>query len=94
MKLKGIPFETSAADISQFLSDCVISRGNDGVTLLMGEDGRPSGEAFVVLETHGDMVNALNHDRQYIGSRYIEVMYVSQEQFMDATKTQPGTVSL
>lgn len=93
VKLKGIPFEASVTDVSRFLSDCVISGGDQGVTILMGADGRPSGEALVVLVTHGDMVKALNHDRQHMGSRYIEVMFISQEQFLDATKTQPGSVS-
>ena len=80
-------------DISQFLSDCVIAGGDKGVTILMGEDGRPSGEAVVVFETHKDMVNALNHDRQHMGQRYIEVMFISQEQYVEATKSQPGIVS-
>ena len=78
----------------QFLSDCVIAGGEEGVKLLIGEDGRPSGEALVVLDSHADMVKALNHDRQHLGSRYIEVMFVSPEQFNEEMKKQPGTVSL
>lgn len=93
MKLKGIPFEATPADVSSFLSDCVIAGGDKGITITMGEDGRPSGEAVVLFVTHGDMVNALNHDRQHMGSRYIEVMYISQEQYAEATKAQPGSVS-
>jgi hypothetical protein len=47
----------------------------------------------VLFVSHGDMVNALNHDRQHMGSRYIEVMYISQEQYTEAIKAQPGSVS-
>ena len=93
MSLKGIPYDVSVPDVAQFLSDCVIAGGNQGITLLVGQDGRPSGEAMVVLETHGDMVKALNHDRQHMGSRYIEVMYISPEQYEAAMKIQPGSVS-
>ena len=93
MKLKGIPFEAQPADISSFLSDSVIAGGDKGITILQGQDGRPSGEAVVLFVSHSDMVNALNHDRQHMGSRYIEVMYISQEQYTEAIKAQPGSVS-
>lgn len=93
MKLKGIPYDASVPDLMQFLSDCVIAGGEEGVEILIGEDGRPSGEALVVLECHEDMVKALNHDRQHIGSRYIEVMFIADEQFQDDMKNQLGTVS-
>ena len=93
MMLKGLPYDSSAVDVLQFLSDAVIVDGKEGVKTLMGEDGRPSGEALVVLESHADMVKALNHDRQHMGARYIEVMYVSPEQYENYLKAQPGTVS-
>ena len=75
------------------MSDATISNGEGGVKLLIGQDGRPSGEALVVLETHSDMVKALNHDRQHMGSRYVEVMYVSPEQYANEVNAQTGSVS-
>lgn len=93
MKLKGLPYDASVADIMDFMSDAVISGGTEGVRTLLGQDGRPSGEALVILETHSDMVKALNHDHQHMGSRYIEVMYVSPEQYSNEMKAQPSTVS-
>ncbi len=71
----------------------MIAGREQGITKLMGEDGRPSGEALVVLESHGDKVKALNHDRQHMGSRYIEVMEISQQQYQDDLNRQPGAVS-
>lgn len=94
MKLKGLPYEVSAAAILQFLSDCAVSGKEEGVKLLIGEDGRPSGEALVILASHEDMVKALNHDRHHLGSRYIEVMFISYEQYEGDIKSQPGAVSL
>ena len=44
------------------------------------------------LETHQDMVNALNKDRQHMGNRYVEVMFVNKEQYDDEMTRQPGTV--
>ena len=64
-----------------------------GITILMSENGRPSGEALIVLESHGDIAKALNHDRQHMGSRYIEVMEISQQQYQDDMSRQPGSVS-
>lgn len=93
MKLKGLPYDASATDVQQFLSDAVVSGGDEGVVTLIGEDGRPSGEALAVLETHADMVKALNHDHQDMGSRYVEVMFVSPEQYASEMKAQPGSVS-
>lgn len=94
VKLKGIPYEVSKAEVLQFMSDCSISDGEEGIQILLGEDGRPSGEALVVLSSHEDMVKALNHDRDHMGTRYVEVMFISKEQFDDDMRSQPGTVSL
>ena len=71
----------------------MISEGEDGVKILVGEDGRPSGEALVAFPSHADMVKALNHDREHLGSRYIEVMFISKQQYDDDMRTQPGAVS-
>ena len=46
------------------------------------------------LETQQDFENALKHDRQNMGRRYIEVMAISKEQMDTELSRQPGTVSL
>ncbi len=38
----------------------------------MSREGRPSGEAFVELETEEDLEKALQKDKQHMGHRYIE----------------------
>ena len=80
-------------EIVQFLSDCMISGREQGIKKLMGEDGRPSGEALVMLEGYEDSTKALAHDRQHMGSRYIEVIEISQQQYQDEVNRQPGAVS-
>lgn len=62
--------------------------------MLVSPDGRPTGEALVELESQQDFENALKHDRQNMGRRYIEVMSISKEQMDVELSRQPGTVSL
>ncbi|MGH0132645.1 UNVERIFIED_CONTAM: hypothetical protein FKN15_049720, partial [Acipenser sinensis] len=57
-----------------FLStDCSIVGGINGVRFTFSKEGRPSGEAFIELETAEDFKSALAKDRKYMGHRYIEV---------------------
>lgn len=39
----------------------------------MTRGGRPTGEAYVVLHSLGDLDMALRKNRAYMGTRYIEV---------------------
>ena len=92
VKLRGIPYETTPGEVLQFLDDCRVKGGENGIYILQAPDNRPKGEALVELETNQDMVNALNKDRQHMGSRYVEVMFVNKEQFDNELTRQPGTV--
>jgi heterogeneous nuclear ribonucleoprotein F/H len=53
------------------------SRVRPAVYLIMNTEGRPSGEAFVELETEGDSQAALNRNNAKIGQRYIEGKFKS-----------------
>lgn len=44
----------------------------NGVCFTYSKEGRPSGEAFIELNTAEDFKNALAKDRKYMGHRYIE----------------------
>ena len=92
VKLRGIPYETTPGEVLHFLDNCRIKGGEDGVHILLAADNRPKGEALVELEANQDLVNALNKDRQHMGSRYVEVMFVNKEQFEAELTRQPGTV--
>ena len=41
--------------------------------MLNHREGRPSGEAFIELESKDDVQKALEYDRKCMGKRYIEV---------------------
>lgn len=40
------------------------------------KDGRPNGQAILELETEEDVSKALERHRQYLGTRYIEGLYL------------------
>lgn len=42
-------------------------------------EGRPSGEAFVELESEDDLKIALKKDRETMGHRYVEGMHTTAE---------------
>ena len=92
VKLKGIPYETTPSEVLQFLDNCKVKGGEEGIHVLLNPDNRSKGEALVELETNQDMVNALNKDHQHMGNRYVEVMFVNKEQFEAELTRQPGKV--
>ncbi|XP_017550983.1 G-rich sequence factor 1 [Pygocentrus nattereri] len=71
VRLRGLPFNCTEKDIIQFFSglDIVIN----GVTLVLDNRGRSSGDAFVQFATQEIADQALQRDREVIGNRYIEV---------------------
>lgn len=53
------------------VSDCTVKNGTEGVHFVHSHDsGKPSGEAFIELETSTDADNAKKHTMGYIGTRY------------------------
>ncbi|XP_066602984.1 heterogeneous nuclear ribonucleoprotein H-like [Prorops nasuta] len=73
VKLRGLPWSTTVDEIMKFFSDCNISHGKNGVHMTMSREGRPSGEAYVEMDTEEDIEKACKRDRDHMGHRYIEV---------------------
>jgi len=73
IKMRGLPWSTTVEEIVKFFSDCNIKGGKYGVQMTMSREGRPSGEAYVEMETEEDMNMACKKDREHMGHRYIEV---------------------
>eukprot|EP00755_Sulcionema_specki_P040205 Sspe_Gene.114254::Locus_99745_Transcript_1_1_Confidence_1.000_Length_786::g.114254::m.114254/K12898/HNRNPF_H; heterogeneous nuclear ribonucleoprotein F/H len=71
VRLRGLPYSATEHDISVFLTDDVRVKP-DGIHLVL-YNGRPSGEAYVEVETVDDVVKALKRHNEHIESRYIEV---------------------
>lgn len=49
-----------------------IKNGASGVHLTLSREGRPSGEAYIEMETEADVALAEKKHNQHMGRRYIE----------------------
>ena len=72
VKLRGLPWSTTVDEIMKFFNDCSITNGKNGVHMTMSREGRPSGEAYVEMDTLEDIEKACKRDRDHMGHRYIE----------------------
>lgn len=73
IKLRGLPWDSTAADILDFLKDCSVVNAEKGVHMAISHrDGRPNGEAYVELETPEDVDRAFSYNKNVLGHRYIE----------------------
>uniref|UniRef100_A0A4W3IFD6 Heterogeneous nuclear ribonucleoprotein H3-like n=1 Tax=Callorhinchus milii TaxID=7868 RepID=A0A4W3IFD6_CALMI len=73
VRVRGLPWSCTVDEVLNFFSDCKIVNGTSGIHFTYLKEGRPSGEAFIQLETEDDVKNALAKDRESMGHRYIEV---------------------
>ncbi|KAL2734393.1 heterogeneous nuclear ribonucleoprotein H [Vespula squamosa] len=73
VKMRGLPWSTTVDEIMKFFGDCSITNGKEGVHMTMSREGRPSGEAYVEMDTPEDIEKACKRDRDHMGHRYIEV---------------------
>lgn len=80
VRLRGLPFASTAEDVLAFLGEgCEVLGGEEGVVFSCAPDGRPSGEAFVELARgEEDVRAALERHKQQLGSRYVEVFGASK----------------
>lgn len=76
VKMRGLPWSTTVDEIMKFFGDCSISNGKNGVHMTMSREGRPSGEAYVEMDTPEDIEKACKRDRDHMGHRYIEGYYI------------------
>ncbi|KAL6773789.1 hypothetical protein ACKKBG_A22505 [Auxenochlorella protothecoides x Auxenochlorella symbiontica] len=78
VKLRGLPFGVQEAEVGMFL-------GLDTIDiLLVRNNGRATGEAFVVLVHPAEMEGAMRKHKAYMGSRYIEVLEARKPDYYNA----------
>ena len=70
VRVRGIPWQCSDHDIADFFRGLNIPSG--GVSLVLNDTGRRSGEALVRFENWEHRNLALQRHRQHMGNRYIE----------------------
>lgn len=72
IKLRGLPWNSSAKDVLDFLQNVEVVDGEKGVHMSIGRDGRLNGEAYAELASANDLDTAFGYNKNMIGHRYIE----------------------
>ena len=72
IRVRGLPWSATADEIAEFFCNCNIKEGAAGIHLTTNRDGRPSGDAYIELESNDDAQEALKKDRATMGKRYLE----------------------
>jgi len=92
LRLRGLPYSATQHDVVTFCGSAVFVNEND-VTIKYGTDGRPTGEAFVQLQSQ-DLAHEAQRtlDRQNMGARFIEafVSSWSESQAVRHNSSRPG----
>ncbi|KAG2466880.1 TBA1C protein, partial [Polypterus senegalus] len=78
VRARGLPWSCTVEEIQDFFSECRIRDGTNGIHMTSRRNGKPTGEAFIELESEEDVVKALDKHRMYMGSRYVEVFEVTE----------------
>ncbi|CAA7399596.1 unnamed protein product [Spirodela intermedia] len=78
LKLRGLPFSASRADIVDFFAGFDLPE--DKVHIALRADGKATGEAFVEFPSAEEAKRAMNKDRMTIGSRYVELFPSTPEE--------------
>ncbi|XP_062309135.1 heterogeneous nuclear ribonucleoprotein H1, like isoform X2 [Osmerus eperlanus] len=73
VRVRGLPWSCAVDEVSRFFSDCKVANNGTSIHFTYTREGRPSGEAFVELETEEDLKIAVKKDRETLGHRYVEV---------------------
>jgi len=89
IKIRGMPYEATATEVCRFFKDCDIAGGPDGIYFCLNDRGLPTGEAFIEMETPQDIDKAMDHHKEMMGRRYIEVME-SKLSVMERVKRDEG----
>lgn len=89
VRLRGLPYSSSEADIVQFFSGLDIVQ--NGITIVTDHQGRNSGQAYVEFSSQEAFEEALSKDRKLIGNRYIEVFPSKKEEIRTGWRSRTNS---
>lgn len=90
VRLRGLPYTSTEADIAQFFSGLDIM--DKGIIIVTDRRGRNSGEAYVQFCSQDAADEALSRDREMIGNRYIELFPSGRDEILSSRRSS-GPVS-
>lgn len=89
IKLRGLPYSCTEQEIKDFFSDVDLKE----IHFVKDNLGRNSGEAFIVVETEDDVAKAMQHHKQNIGSRYIDLYRSTSGELCSSLGINPSIAS-
>eukprot|EP00755_Sulcionema_specki_P009407 Sspe_Gene.6298::Locus_2128_Transcript_1_1_Confidence_1.000_Length_2011::g.6298::m.6298/K14947/ESRP1_2; epithelial splicing regulatory protein 1/2 len=82
VRIRGLPDSLHEVEISSFLGTLNIKK--QGIHMVYSAEGRPTGEAYVELETTMDVQHAVAKHRSIVGRRVVEIYASSPQEIMAA----------
>lgn len=84
VRMRGLPYNSTAADVQKFFEGVDICRGLDGIVFTYTPDGRPTGEAYIEFPTEEAQKEAMKRHKELIGTRYIELFNSTKSDMLQA----------
>ena len=78
--LKGMPFSVTEDEVRHFFQGLII----DAMILMKNHRGQNNGKGIVKFRTRQDAREGMKRDREYIGSRFVELYPTTEEEWINA----------
>jgi len=78
LRMRGLPFTSNKADISEFFKE--YDPIETSITLTYRSDGRATGEGYIAFKSPDDAKGAMTLHRNTMGSRYIELFISNKDE--------------
>ena len=72
IRVRGLPWSATTEEIASFFGECEIKGGQEGIHMTMTREGRPSGEAYIEMESDEDCEKAVKKDGTVIVCWHLE----------------------
>eukprot|EP00092_Neocalanus_flemingeri_P053993 GFUD01063567.1.p1 GENE.GFUD01063567.1~~GFUD01063567.1.p1 ORF type:complete len:464 (+),score=148.59 GFUD01063567.1:74-1465(+) len=90
VELSGLPWSAKDDEIKEFLKDCNVVK----ILIILNEYKKSSGNAKVWVSSKEDLKKALQCHKKHLGTRYINVKIVEQEETNRSTPSDPDAFTV
>ncbi|GCB63349.1 hypothetical protein scyTo_0009649, partial [Scyliorhinus torazame] len=81
IRLRGLPYAATIEDILEFLGEFTCDIRPHGVHMVLNQQGRPSGDAFIQMKSSDRaFLTSQKHHKRTMKDRYVEVFQCSAEE--------------